>query len=145
MVKAMKNKEKYNLNTLKTDSASCGEKIKRMMVYEETSSGIKNLFEKQYTPPVYPYELLVDFANWLETEYKPQILNDVEKAYLSAVIKPFRKNIKYIAKYTFSTEAEYVKICLNCNDYIVFPNFKRGTMYKGMKTNKEYTVEELGL
>lgn len=141
----MKNKEKYDLSKLKTDSASCGGKIKRMMVYEKTSSGIKNLFEKQYTPPVYPYELLVDFANWLEQEYVPKILDDVEKAYLSAVIKPFRKDIKYIAKYTFSTEAEYVKICLNCNDYIVFPNFKRGTMYKGMKTNKEYTLEELGL
>lgn len=141
----MKNKEKYNLDTLKTDSLSCGGKIKRMMVYEETSSGIKNLFEKQYTPPVYPYELLVDFANWLEQEYEPKILDEKEKEYLSAVIKPFRKNIKYIAKYTFSTEAEYVKICLNCNDYIVFPNFKRGTMYKGMKTNKEYTLEELGL
>lgn len=85
------------------------------------------------------------FTKWLEEEYKPNILEEKEKAYLSAVIKPFRKNIKYIAKYTFSTEAEYVKICLNCNDYIVFPNFKRGTMYKGMKTNKEYTVEELGL
>ena len=85
------------------------------------------------------------FTKWLEEEYKPPILDDVEKAYLSAVIKPFRKNIKYIAKYTFSTEAEYVKIYLNCNDYIVFPNFKRGTMYKGMKTNKEYTLKELEL
>ena len=141
----MKNKEKYDLSKLKTDSASCGGKFKRMMVYEKTSSGTKELFKKQYRPLVYPYELLIDFANWLEQEYVPKILDDVEKAYLSAVIKPFRKNIKYIAKYTFSTEAEYVKICLNCNDYIVFPNFKRGTMYKGMKTNKEYTLEELGL
>lgn len=141
----MKNKDKYNLNTLKTDSASCGGKIKRMMVYEETSSGIKKLFEKQYTPPVYPYELLVDFANWLETEYKPQILDDVEKAYLSAVIKPFRKDIEYIEKRIFSTGAEYIRIYLTEDETVNFPNFKRGTMYKRMKTNKEYTLEELGL
>ena len=141
----MKNKEKYNLNTLKTDSASCGGKIKRMMVYEETSSGIKNLFEKQYTPPVYPYELLVDFANWLETEYKPQILNDVEKAYLSAVIKPFREDVVYIEKCIFSTGAEYIQICMTEDETVNFPNFKKGTMYKGMEANKAYTLEELGL
>ena len=37
----MKNKEKYDLSKLKMDSASCGGKIKRMMVYEKTSSGTK--------------------------------------------------------------------------------------------------------
>lgn len=87
----MKNKEKYDLNTLKTDSASCGGKIKRMIVYEEISSGTRELFKKQYTPLVYPYELLIDFANWLEEEYDPKILDEKEKEYLSAVIKPFRK------------------------------------------------------
>lgn len=135
----MKNKEKYNLNKLeiKLICAFSGYKIK--VFYKD-----KIIYERTYLADN-DNKKLTDFFNWLEQEYKPPILDDVEKAYLSAVIKPFRKNIKYIAKYTFSTEAEYVKICLNCNDYIVFPNFKRGTMYKGMKTNKEYTVEELGL
>ena len=139
----MKNKEKYNLDTLKTDSLSCGGKIKRMMVYEETSSGIKNLFEKQYTPPVYPYELLVDFANWLETEYKPQILNDVEKAYLSAVIKPFREEVETIEKASFE-EDEQLQIS-DGDTVMAFPCFEKGTMYKGMEAYKEYTLEELGL
>ena len=141
----MKNKEKYDLDTLKTDSASRGGRIKRMMVYEETSSGIKNLFEKQYTPPVYPYELLVDFANWLEQEYVPKILDEKEKAYLSAVIKPFRNDVEYIEKRIFSTGAEYIRICLTEDETVNFPNFKRGTMYKGMETSKIYTLEELGL
>ena len=35
---------------------------------------------------------------WLEQEYDPKILDDVEKAYLSAVIKPFRKDVKSITK-----------------------------------------------
>ena len=141
----MKNKEKYNLNTLKTDSVSCGERIKRMMVYEETSSGIKNLFEKQYTPPVYPYELLVDFANWLEQEYKPPILDDVEKAYLSAVIKPFRDRVKYITKYIYPAKEEYLLIVMYNGERMSFPTFKKETMYKGMKVYEEYTLEELGL
>lgn len=139
----MKNKEKYNLNTLKTDSASCGGKIKRMMVYEETSSGIKNLFEKQYTPPVYPYELLVDFANWLEQEYVHKILDDVEKAYLSAVIKPFREEVETIEKTSFSG---YEQLQISDGDTVMaFPCFEKGTMYKGMEAYKEYTLEELGL
>lgn len=141
----MKNKEKYNLGTLKTDSASCGGRIKRMMVYEETSSGIKNLFKKQYTPPVYPYELLVDFANWLEQEYKPPILDDVEKAYLSAVIKPFRDRVKYITKYIYPAKEEYLLIVMYNGERMSFPTFKKETMYKGMKVYEEYTLEELGL
>lgn len=141
----MKNKEKYNLDTLKTDSLSCGGKIKRMMVYEETSSGIKNLFEKQYTPPVYPYELLVDFANWLETEYKPQILNDVEKAYLSAVIKPFRDRVISIEKRLFSGEREYLSFRMHDWETIALPFFTKGTMYRGMEVYRKYTLEELGL
>ncbi len=142
----MKNKEKYNLNTLKTDSASCDGKIKCMMVYEETSSGIKNLFEKQYTPPVYPYELLVDFANWLEQEYKPPILDDVEKAYLSAVIKPFRERIKYIRKINHSSVNNDQFLCIVLvNDRCGLPNFKKGTMYKGMEEDRDYTLKELGL
>lgn len=141
----MKNKEKYNLSKLKTESVSCGGKIKRMMVYEETLSGTKELFEKQYTPLVYPYELLIDFANWLEEEYDPKILNEKEKEYLSAVIKPFRNDVEYIEKRIFSTGAEYIRICLTEDETVNFPNFKKGTMYKGMEANKAYTVEELEL
>lgn len=141
----MKNKEKYNLNTLKTDSASCGGKIKRMMVYEETSSGTKELFEKQYTPLVYPYELLIDFANWLEQEYDPKILDEKEKEYLSAVIKPFRKKVKYIEKRFWTPNLEYLSIRLKNNEFFAFPNFKKGKMYKGMEHDKYYTLEELGL
>ena len=141
----MKNKEKYDLNTLKMDSASCGGKIKRMMVYEETSSGTKELFEKQYTPLVYPYELLIDFANWLEEEYDPKILDEKEKEYLSAVIKPFRKKVKYIEKRFWTPNLEYLSIRLKNNEFFAFPNFKKGKMYKGMEHDKYYTLEELGL
>lgn len=139
----MKNKEKYDLSKLKTDSASCGGKIKRMMVYEKTSSGIKELFKKQYKPLVYPYELLIDFANWLEQEYVPKILDDVEKAYLSAVIKPFRKKVGYVKKIDCG-KREFLKIYLE-DDSIPFPFFTKGTMYKGMEADKHYTLEELGL
>ena len=142
----MKNKEKYDLSKLKLDSISHDGKIKRMMVYKKTSSDIKKLFEKQYTQHVYPYELLVDFANWLEEEYDPKILDDVEKAYLSAVIKPFRKRIKRIEKISnnFICGKQFLCVELTTGN-LTFPVFEKGTMYKGMEANKRYTLEELGL
>ena len=31
------------------------------------------------------------------------------------------------------------------DDYCALPVFERGTMYKGMTSNADYTLEELGL
>lgn len=140
----MKNKEKYDLSKLKLDSLTCDGKIKYMVVYEP-SPGTKKLFEKQYTKHVYPYELLVNFANWLEEEYDPKILDEKEKEYLSAVIKPFRKKVKYIEKRFWTPNLEYLSIRLKNNEFFAFPNFKKGKMYKGMEHDKYYTLEELGL
>ena len=68
---------------------------------------------------------------------------DKVKAYLSAVIKPFREKIECINKINLREE-EYLKICLK-GETISFPFFREGTMYKGMEVNKRYTLEELGL
>lgn len=80
-------------------------------------------------------------------EIKPEILDKTEKRYLNNVIKPFREDIKYIVKVgNFSdNKLEYLKIILKRSDIMTFPYFDKNTMYKGMKTNKEYTLEELGL
>lgn len=79
-----------------------------------------------------------------------QILTEKEKDYLSSVIKPFRDRIIYIAKKGEDDESEYIEISLRYyvnKFYAVFflPDFKKGTMYKGMKNDNGYTLEELGL
>ena len=81
---------------------------------------------------------------WLCEEYKEPILDDIEKDYLSAVIKPFRKRIKYIVIWYDSSE-QFLHIELYNDEYVNFPNFKANTMYKGMEPNKQYTLDELGL
>ena len=81
---------------------------------------------------------------WLCEEYKEQILDDVEKDYLSAVIKPFRKRIKYIEIRKICSR-QFVHIELSGRDCMSFPNFKENTMYKGMEPNKHYSLDELGL
>ncbi len=74
-----------------------------------------------------------------------EILDDKEKEYLSSVIKPYRNKIRYIVKIRcFNDEKEFICIDL-CNDSCTLPSFKKGTMYKNMKVNKEYSLEELGL
>lgn len=82
-----------------------------------------------------------------ETIYKRKepILDDKEKEYLGNVIRPFRNEVIYIVKKIYNhREKEYIAINLK-NDNIFLPNFKENTMYKNMKINKEYTLEELGL
>ena len=79
-----------------------------------------------------------------------QILDDIEREYLSNIIKPFRKNIITIKKIDYY-EHEYIEIFIyrpgeivSCEE-ISLPYFNKGEMYKGMEINKEYTLKELGL
>lgn len=136
---AMKNKEKYNLNKLeiKLIDTFSGYKIKVFykdeIIYERTHL-VDNDNKK-----------IEGFFNWLEQEYKPQILDDIEKTYLSSVIKPFRDRVKYITKYIYPAKEEYLLIVMYNGKRMSFPTFKKETMYKGMKVYEEYTLEELGL
>ena len=78
-------------------------------------------------------------------EAKAEILDEAEKRYLRGVIRPFRDKIKYIIKVKSSYDNNfYIRIVIN-NDVSTLPYFKKNTMYKGMKIDKEYTLEELGL
>ena len=80
-----------------------------------------------------------------ETIYKREepILDDKEKKYLSSVIRPFRDRVQYIVK-RGSSAKEYIVIEIK-NENIYLPYFKKDTMYKNMKLEKNYTLEELGL
>ena len=79
-------------------------------------------------------------------EVKPEILDETEKRYLRGVIRPFRDKVKYIKKY-FSRPVgkEYLQVKLNEDRPMNLPYFEVNAMYKGMKKEKEYTLEELGL
>lgn len=87
-----------------------------------------------------------DILDWMSQPYKEPILNDTEREYLAAVIKPFRKMIAYIAKaQDFDDGKQCIRIILQNGDGMHFPYLDDDAMYKGMEVNKEYTLEELGL
>ena len=94
------------------------------------------------------YEIVkVERTTQYETvfERKEEILDKAEKRYLSNVIRPFRKDFKYIVKRVSSLGSkEFIYIGLE-NNRVLLPYFKPNTMYKGMKIDKEYTLEELNL
>lgn len=89
-------------------------------------------------------------TEWANSEYKKQILDEVEKEYLKAVIKPFKKHVKTIMKakqvatlyaITIDIEEKY-----NYETFLQFPPFEKSSgMYQGMELGKEYTLKELGL
>ena len=85
---------------------------------------------------------------WLLEEYKEPVLDEVEKEYLSAVIKPFRKKVSYISKLEkgYPETDQFIKITLINDEYVCLPYFTRKSrMYIGMKKFRHYTLQELGL
>lgn len=85
------------------------------------------------------------FLKWLLSEYKEQVLDDVEKKYLSAVIRPFRKEVDTISKFHTTNTMQYIYFQMKDKNGWTLPLFKKGTMYKGMVQGKHYTLDELGL
>ena len=93
-----------------------------------------------------------DFSADCWEEYKEPSLNEKEKEYLSAVIKPFRDRITYIAKVEEDIHWFYwimIRVDIGfLNDYydLCLPPFEEtSSMYKNMEVGKEYTLKELGL
>lgn len=99
-----------------------------------------------------------DYLNYLAIEFldyikvKP-ILDDKEKEYLSAVIRPFKDRVIYVKKSKYC-EKEFISIKVrtfdDINDIkdtenICLPCFIKDSMYKNMKNLTEYTLEQLEL
>lgn len=139
----MLNKEKYNLRQMDISTKTKDGKI---LFFNLKIRG-KTIHQQIYPCGVFACDAMREMIGWLEEEYVPEILTEKEKAYLSAVIKPFKKDIKYIVKFKrYSDEKEYIYMTMKKDDdYCTLPLFEKGTMYKGMEVDKKYTLEELGL
>lgn len=86
----------------------------------------------------------MDWFTVHDLELVKEILDEKEKEYLRNVIKPFRDKVTYIQKNSYITK-EYIIIKIEEDSTMLFPFFKKGTMYKGMEVGKGYVLSELGL
>ena len=88
---------------------------------------------------------------WLNEDYRQPVLDEVERKYLSDVIKPFRGIVIGMSKELFYGDGtkEYISIVIQhesgFKECVNMPNFERNAMYKGMEINKKYSLKELGL
>ena len=123
------------------------EDIKRNLCDFTFNRAIREVLNDDYA--IDEYKLL----DWLCEEH--QILDKEEKEYLSNVIRPFANRIVDIMKIKDwideDSNFEVLEIALRspCKnrdmEFVHLPFFEKDTMYKGMKLNKDYTLEELGL
>lgn len=94
-------------------------------------------------------DIEIESIKWLCEEYQEPKLDEVEKEYLRAIIRPFRKHVKYIAKRHLGKNYCNLVIKIekrnDCLWHIQLPPFEENTMYKKMELGKVYTLEELGL
>ena len=90
-------------------------------------------------------QLTIQHNNQLLAEMSP--LDNEERKYLKAIVKPFRDKVKYIMRVKdIILEENYILVSFNrSSDCITLPNFERDKMYKGMKEGVKYSIEELGL
>lgn len=90
-------------------------------------------------------------AEWLSSKYKEPILNEEEKKILNDLIEVNKKltNSKFLYVTKLFTNNNYSK----CYLYLTFENcnvcdtvaFYSDSIFKRMKANKQYSLEELGL
>lgn len=138
----MKNKDRYNLSELEIIVS----RAERINYYNlEVFHKFNKLFARKGLSDM---EILTEILGWLEQEYSP--LTNKEKEYLSAVIKPWRNDVKYVRKERVYVFPDFERIWITYKSvggivHMHLPNFERGTMYQGMELNKEYSLEDLGL
>lgn len=133
-----------------------GKKVRNKIWEEHEYIMLKNGFIKYGNGVTHRIDIYGEYDMCDDTweEYKEDILNEKEKEYLSAVIKPFKDRIVYIRKVAVDKCTRFISIKVKgCDyeeednpEYICLPYFKECTMYyKNMKTDKNYTLGELGL
>ena len=83
---------------------------------------------------------------WLLSEYKEPILDETEKSYLSSVIRPFRNRVNGVRKWFNGIDYQIIISLDDGGNLCELPRFPLSSeMYKGMDSNKWYSLQELGL
>lgn len=131
---------------------------------EHYKEELKKIFNENYTEPgnivfkikkeigesietdCYYSSYTDDILDWMARPYEEKILDDVERKYLSDVIRLFRNRVTSIEKRDdIYEEKQFIIIVVGHKENVNLPYFRKATKYKGMKADKKYTLEDLGL
>ena len=83
---------------------------------------------------------------WLLEECKEPVLDEVERKYLSEVIRPFRNHVTSVRKWFNGIDYQIIISLDNADNLCQLPRFPLSSeMYKGMDSKKWYSLQELGL
>lgn len=113
--------------------------LKENGLYVLKEGGIYNVESGLWCEPLLTY-LLCGIH-----EIEKPILTEKEKKYLEGVLYPFKDRVAYIEKRKSFDKRSFLVIVMKTENNIPFPSFKNDEMYKGMKADKEYPLEELRL
>ena len=93
-----------------------------------------------------PFEDIFKKITWEggPVRFRKDVLDETERKYLKAVLRPFRNRDVRVIKARRGSLA-YLIIDFENGDNIAFPDFPAGTMYNGMELYHEYTLGELGI
>jgi len=118
---------------------------KRLTVYGDAGDGAGRF-------PLGPFEELFKKVTWDggPLQFRKDVLDETEREYLKAVLRPFRNRDVKINKARHSSLDslviwDYLVICFENGESILFPDFPAGAMYNGMEPFHKYTLEELGI
>jgi len=95
-----------------------------------------------------PFEELFKKVTWEvgPVQFRKDVLDETERKYLKAVLRPFRNRGVRVTKLKFPACSDYnLRADLENGDCLALPNFPAGTMYNGMELYHEYTLEDLGI
>lgn len=141
--------EKKEKKMKETNLQHYKEELKKMFNENYTEPGnivfkIKKEIDESIETDCYYSSYTNDILDWMAQPYKEPILDDAERKYLSAVIKPFKGDVDYICK-RLNYGGYYIAIVSNGSDVMKLPYFPNNKMYKGMELDRRYKLRELGL
>ena len=123
------------------------EQLKKILLFHfDSPRAVIKLIREKFGCQIKVEKYATDaILEWMAQPYKEQILDDVERKYLSDVIRPFRKEVATISKFNTFDGSQYIYIEMKDRRGINLPTFSKGTMYKGMIEEMHYSLKELGL
>ena len=141
-------KEKKEKDMKETNLEHYKEQLKTILLFHfDSPRAVIKLIREKFGCQIKVEKYATDaILEWMAQPYKEPILDDAERKYLADVIRPFRNKIDTISKFqTRDDSSQYIYIGMKDRRWSNLPCFPKGTMYKGMKAGKHYSLKELGL